>query len=137
MIAVRDGVDAKARGAVDGVDEGERFGGAGGKIPISNRGGVDPIWSRDGHRLYYWQGRQIMMVEVDPEGPLAPSIPQIKFDGHYWGDDLNSSYDISPIDGRMLMIKTEVDGERAEVDSVAAYGKRGIARLYRRCQQRQ
>jgi Tol biopolymer transport system component len=87
----------------------------GGKIPISNRGGIDPRWSPDGRRLFYWEGRAIMAVDVDSDGPLDPSIPRKLIEGDYWGDDLNSSYDISPIDGRLLFVKPDGKSNEGEL----------------------
>lgn len=92
--------------------------GSGGKIPISNRGGLDPLWSADGKRLFYWEGSRIMAVDVNPEGPLDPSIPRSLFEGGYWGDDLNSSYDVSPLDRRLLMVKRDEDADSSQVTVV-------------------
>lgn len=89
--------------------------GTGGKVPISNRGGLDPLWSPEGRRLFYWEGRRIMVVDVNPDGPLDPSIPRVLFEGGYWGDDLNSSYDVSPLDGRLLMVRNEGEMQSGQV----------------------
>jgi Tol biopolymer transport system component/predicted Ser/Thr protein kinase len=42
--------------------------GEGAKIPISNKGGVQPVWSRNANVLYYQSGDQIMAVNYRVEG---------------------------------------------------------------------
>ena len=45
--------------------------GMGGRRQISVAGGVWPVWSRDGTRLMYGQGRRLMAVEFSGEGSEA------------------------------------------------------------------
>jgi eukaryotic-like serine/threonine-protein kinase len=80
---------------------------AGGKLAISNRGGLDPLWSPDGTALYYVEGYRMMKVDFDPDGAREPSKPRMLFEGPYVGDDISFSYDVCPRTGRLLMITHE------------------------------
>jgi len=40
---------------------------AGGQWKISNQEGYDPVWSRDGRRLYFWEGFQLRAATVRTE----------------------------------------------------------------------
>lgn len=92
--------------------------GPGGKTPISNKGGFDPIWAPEGDRIYYWEDQRIMRVDVHQDGPLDPSIPRQLFEGNYWGDDLNATYDISRQTGKLLMIKPAGGPQEGEINIV-------------------
>ena len=51
------------------------FPGPGAKVPMSNNGGLQPMWSRDGRELFYREGDWMMAVSVtlDPFRVEAPA----------------------------------------------------------------
>ena len=74
------------------------------KIPISNEGGSEPVWSRDGRTLFYKHLQKLFAVDmrVTPDG-LKPDRPRLVFEvplaysqgaGHF-------GYDVAG-DGRFL-----------------------------------
>ena len=75
---------------------------------LSVSGGADPLWSKDGKELYYWQGTDLMVVDVDTASSEPQrSDPQRLFSANdidiRVGGQRNT--DISR-DGRFLMIQT-------------------------------
>ena len=84
------------------------FPGPGPRTRISYRGGVEPLWSRDGRELFYRQGDRLMRVGVDGSGehfvPEEPEILlQLRLD-HWSGFGAQTAnYDISPDGTRFIM----------------------------------
>ena len=73
----------------------------GGKWRVSTGGGVDPVWSHDGHELYYYsRDNKIMAVDIRP-GPLFQyGVPKPLFAAQIAA--INSSFAVSK-DGRFLL----------------------------------
>jgi len=69
------------------------------KVQISNDGGVKPIWSSDGNRIYFLRNRTMMMATVAKDASPRVASRQALFDGDY-----AQEYDVSP-DGRLLMLQ--------------------------------
>jgi len=70
---------------------------------ISHRGGLEPVWSRDGHELYFLEGSKMMAVKIETQPELRPQPPEVLFDGDYFHRN-RPSYDVAS-DGRFLMIQ--------------------------------
>ena len=80
--------------------------GPGGKWQISADGGQQPLWSRDGHELFYRNGDKTMEVAVTTQPSFSASTPKILFEGEYetvGGPGTN--FDIAPDGQRFLMVK--------------------------------
>jgi serine/threonine-protein kinase len=73
----------------------------GGKQKVSSAGGVQPVWSRDGRELFYFQGNRLMSVAVDGDTFGRPE-PLFTFDRA-----AGTGYDVSPDGSRFLMIREE------------------------------
>jgi serine/threonine-protein kinase len=104
------------------------FPGLGPKIQISNAGGTDPVWRRQGGELYYREGNKMMAVSVVTTGPeLRASAPRKLFEGVYYegtgascemGGASAANYDVTPDGQRFLMVRDnsgDVFGTRAIV----------------------
>ena len=76
---------------------------------VSTDTGGHPRWSPDGTALYYWQGRDIMVVRVD-RGDDSPrfSRPELFVAGAPM-DLIGESYDVAP-DGRLLVVRRLREG---------------------------
>ena len=86
--------------------------GPGAPVRISPSGGLEPVWSRDGHELYYLEGSKMMAVRIETQPELRPQPAEVLFDGDYFHRN-RRSYDVAT-DGRFLMIQpmiTEQDGQ--------------------------
>jgi len=84
------------------------FPGPGAKIPISNNGGLQPMWSRDGRELFYREGDSMMAVPVTLN-PFRAAAPRKLFDfpGSTYNLDQNfADYDVAA-DGRFLAIQAD------------------------------
>ena len=82
--------------------------GPGERFTISNEGGTEPVWSRDGRELFYRDDEAMMAVPVAP-GP-SPSFgqPRLLFRGQFLSDFSAAAgypfYDVAR-DGRFLMVQ--------------------------------
>jgi Tol biopolymer transport system component/tRNA A-37 threonylcarbamoyl transferase component Bud32 len=82
-----------------------QFPGPGARIQISNAGGAEPVWSRDGLHLYYAVGNQLTMATLSPEPRVALISRDSLFSGPFFSTIFSqASYDVAK-DGRFLMIK--------------------------------
>ena len=89
------------------------FPGPGGKWQISNEGGAEPLWSRDGRELFYrqsWQQResQVSVVDVQTGPVFSAGKPRLLFAAQgYVGMSPIRTWDISPDGKRFLVVKME------------------------------
>ncbi len=79
----------------------------GAHLQVSNGGGAQPRWSRDGTRLYFIApDRKLMMVEFDPSGKQAPGPPQPVMQTRILASHfVYIQYDVSP-DGTRFLINS-------------------------------
>jgi DNA-binding winged helix-turn-helix (wHTH) protein/Tol biopolymer transport system component len=75
------------------------------KIQLSADGGAEPVWSRDGRRVYYRSGPSVMCVDIDPDARQRIGMPQRLVEGPYQAGAVAGlpNYDVGA-DGRLLMI---------------------------------
>jgi Tol biopolymer transport system component len=89
-----------------------------GKFVVSTEGGTQPVWSRDGTKLYYLASGTkdslavVRMIEVDvvTDGAFAARSRRQLFEldaSHYGGAAQAHSYDVTP-DGRRFVFVREV-----------------------------
>jgi hypothetical protein len=85
------------------------FPGPGGKLQISNEGGREPLWSRNGKQLFYRWGDQVWVVDVQIGSGFSASKPRLLFEQPgYASHSPIRTWDISPDGQRFLMVKMEV-----------------------------
>ena len=89
-----------------------RFPGPGAQVTMSVGGGQMPVWSHDGHRVFYLNGTQVLAATVTMSPTFAVTAREILFDGHYVIAVGHASYDVSP-DGKSLLMLRPV-AEHAE-----------------------
>ncbi|MEP7327098.1 MAG: hypothetical protein ABI836_14200, partial [Gemmatimonadota bacterium] len=78
--------------------------GGGGRIPVSVGGGGEPLWSRDGKRLYYRSGARLMAATIATSPSLAVTSRELLFEGPFATDPYHPNYDVTP-DGTFIMIR--------------------------------
>jgi Tol biopolymer transport system component len=89
------------------------FPGLGGKWQISDGGGSEPLWSRDGRELFYRQNyfrrqNQAFVVDVRPGPVFSAGKPRLLFTAQgYSGMAPVSTWDVSPDGRRFLVVKME------------------------------
>jgi hypothetical protein len=92
------------------------FPGPGPKVAISNNGGLQPMWSRNGRELFYREGDWMMAVSIrlDPFR-LEASRKLFEFPGPRYNLDPNfADYDVAP-DGRFLAIQADSAEDEIQV----------------------
>ncbi|MBA3886238.1 MAG: serine/threonine-protein kinase [Acidobacteria bacterium] len=79
--------------------------GPGARRVISQGGGYNPIWSRDGREIFYRRDDEFLVVKVDLEQGGAAGTPTVMFSGRYrlTGRD----FDVSPDGTRFVLMQSE------------------------------
>jgi serine/threonine-protein kinase len=89
------------------------FPGPGARHQVSTAGGTEPLWSRDGHELYFQSGAQLMAVTVAPGAAFSASTPRLVHEGRFFKTiNGNTSWSITA-DGKRFLRIQNVDPERA------------------------
>ncbi|MBZ5498056.1 MAG: protein kinase [Acidobacteriia bacterium] len=80
--------------------------GTGGKWPITNDGGLQPMWARNGRQIFYRRQDQVWVVDIQTEGGFAISNRRMLFErpGYTEGAYIRS-YDVSLDSQRFLVVK--------------------------------
>ena len=82
------------------------FPGRGGKWLVSQGGGgFNAIWSRDGRRLYFRRGDQILEADVDTASGFTLGTPRVLFSGRYLAT--GRDFDVSPDGMRFVMMRND------------------------------
>jgi Tol biopolymer transport system component len=83
--------------------------GSSGRQPVSNGGGTEPVWARDGRELFYRQGNTMMAVGLTGRGAdLQAGRPQALFDGSFVKGSIDAAnYDVTPDGQRFLMVQSD------------------------------
>jgi hypothetical protein len=89
------------------------FPGPGEKIRVSSDGGGGPVWSRNGHELFYRNGNRMMATDVEPGSRLRVGNPRVLFEGRFGRTPFQADYDVSPDGQQFIMIRAH--GEQAPV----------------------
>jgi Tol biopolymer transport system component len=85
------------------------FPGPGAPIRVSPKGGVEPVWARNGRELFYLEGNTMMGVKVETVNGFRPGPPTALFEGPYLQFIQPPSYDVAA-DGRFLMVRPTDNG---------------------------
>ena len=85
------------------------FPGPGGKWLVSDGGGFNPIWSRDGREIFYRRVDQILVAGVETEPAFTVGKPVVLFAGRY--RSTGRDFDVSPDGQRFVMMRND-DRER-------------------------
>ena len=82
------------------------FPGRGGKWLVSQGGGgFNAIWSRDGRRLYFRRGDQVLETDVDAASGFTLGTPRVLFSGRYLAT--GRDFDVSPDGTRLVMMRND------------------------------
>lgn len=87
--------------------------GPGGKIQVSNDGGFEPAWRRDGKELFYRSGAKMMSVAVRPgsANPFGKPVTIFEKPGLYREPNLERRlYDVAPDGTRFVMLRAIAAG---------------------------
>jgi Tol biopolymer transport system component len=81
------------------------FPGPGMKRLVSEGGGLNPIWSRDGSELFYRRGADIVVTRIDTSGGFQAGPSKALFTGRY--RQTGRDFDVSPDGSRFLMMRND------------------------------
>jgi serine/threonine-protein kinase len=83
--------------------------GPGARVQVSANGGTEPVWSRDGRRLFYRATRRFMAANVTTTPTFAVTSRDILFgDTFVTAAAPHANYDVTP-DGKRLLVLEPVD----------------------------
>jgi len=92
-------------------------------VAVSTAGGTSPVWSPSGDRLFFREGRRVMVARVTPGASLQVSVPEVAVDaGWALGQEISSSYyrvnyAVMP-DGRFLMARNDPEAMPMRVNVI-------------------
>jgi len=107
------------------------FPGPGGRVQVSASGGTEPVWSRDGRRLFY-RGDGRLMAATIRSGPAfeVASRDTVLTDTYVFAGNPHANYDVMPDGKHFIFLKGETTGEMIVVSNgVRCRGSRSLASL--------
>jgi serine/threonine-protein kinase len=109
----------------------QAFPGPGAKTQVSNDGGTDPVWKRDGSELFFRNVESMMAVPISRGSGFSNGRPHELWKGHFsHGMSAScgppgfssSNYDVTPDGERFLMIKDEAQDSTTSNQIVVVLG---------------
>ena len=82
-----------------------------GRVTVSAGGGMEPLWSPDGHRVFYRDGMKLMVATITTAPSLAVTGHQLLFEGDFDAHPYHANYDLSH-DGKSFIMLKSADDER-------------------------
>ncbi|MGH7584081.1 MAG: hypothetical protein ACREL5_12730, partial [Gemmatimonadales bacterium] len=83
------------------------FPGPGPRVQVSVTGGTEPVWSPDGHRLFYRGNRKMMVADLSTTNGLAVTSRTALFDDAFEPAPApHANYDVAPDGKHLLMLKS-------------------------------
>ncbi|MFI5311009.1 MAG: protein kinase [Gemmatimonadales bacterium] len=82
------------------------FPGPGSRVQVSAAGGAEPVWARDGRRLFYRDGQRFVAATYTTSPTFAVSGRTPLFvDGYVFAQSPHANYDVSPDGTHLLVIR--------------------------------
>ena len=117
-IAVSPAIETQARLSSDGrwvafvTNESGRdevvvqpFPGPGARTQVSSKGGREPIWSRDGRRLFYREGEQLVAANVRTAQGVSVASRDVLFRDRFIRGAYHANYDAMPDGAHLLLLE--------------------------------
>jgi len=96
--------------------------GPGEKLQISSDGGGGPVWSRNGHELFYRVENRVMVVDVQSGSRLQAGTPRLLFETPASVPLYQADYDVSADGQRFIMIRRRGEQPAAVKFEIAING---------------
>jgi serine/threonine-protein kinase len=81
------------------------FPGSGARVQVSDNGGTEPIWGKDGRSLYYRGPEgEVVKVSVTTGSDFSIGARSVALTGDYLTDSSHPNWDVGPA-GQFLMLK--------------------------------
>jgi serine/threonine-protein kinase len=81
------------------------FPGPGAQYAVSVGGGLTPVWSRDGRRIFYTFGSRVYEATVVTSPIFAVTARRMLFEGPYFLSPGHASFDVSPDGASFVMVR--------------------------------
>ena len=95
---------------------------------VSDGGGTEPLWSKDGRTIYYREGIAVRAATVATSPTVAVVKREKLFDGPYGASSLHPNWDLTP-DGKGFVMLKPADTETVQVIVVLDWAKEARRRL--------
>ncbi len=92
--------------------------GKGTRVTVSLDGGTGPVWSRDGHQLFYRAGDELVSVQVRLTPAFTLGARQTLLDLSAYDSGYLHEFDVSADGQRFLLIRTAPDSRPTRLDLV-------------------
>jgi Tol biopolymer transport system component len=94
------------------------FPGPGGRVQVSVTGGTEPVWSRDGHRLFY-RGDGVLMAAAVRPGPtfVVAARDTVLRDTYVFAGNPHANYDVMPDGSHFIFLQGAGVGEMVVVSN--------------------
>jgi Tol biopolymer transport system component len=92
--------------------------GNGARTTVSVEGGTGPVWSRDGHELFYRAGDDLMSIQVQTKDGLALGERRKLIDLSGYDPSYFHEFDVSQDGRRFLLIRTDPESRPTRLDVV-------------------
>ena len=89
-----------------------------GQYLVSTDGGVEPVWSRDGRELFYWNGDQLYVVGIGSGETFQRDTPVPLFERAHRAGTFSQGYDVAPDGQRFLIVTPEEQTVVSQLDLV-------------------
>src|SRR5712692_4007771 len=81
----------------------QHFPGPGTRVRVSSSGGMNPVWSRSGRELFYWERARLMAVELRLGAEIAFGTHKSLFEANLQPGGVLAQYDPHP-DGQRFVV---------------------------------
>jgi len=83
------------------------FPGPGGQVQVSSAGGSEPVWAKDGRRIFYRDGQNLIAASVTTVPSFAVTAREALFTDEYaFARAPHANYDVAADGKRFLMVKS-------------------------------
>ncbi|MFL5495606.1 MAG: TolB family protein, partial [Gemmatimonadales bacterium] len=97
------------------------FPGPGGRVQVSAVGGTEPVWSRDGRRLFYRGNGQLMAAVIRPGPAFTVAARDSLFaDTYMYASNPHANYDVMPDGAHFIFLEAAIAGEMIVVSNWAS-----------------
>jgi len=97
------------------------FPGPGARVQVSSAGGAEPVWARDGRRIFYRANQKLMVATVSTESGFRVTGRSVFADDLFMSaQSPHANFDVTPDGQRLLVLKGQLDPRLIVVHNWAA-----------------
>ena len=96
---------------------------------MSTNGGVEPVWSRGGRQLFYWNGNRLHVVAIESDEPFQHDTPTLLFERAHRPGTFSQGYDVALDGQRFLIVTPEEQAAVSQLDLVLNWHQELLERV--------